>query len=69
MLFGNIDNVIELIPTIIYSKENKEFTRPIDEIEIKISIWSLDPAKDPKNNGFSISLYTFFWDLIKYDLK
>jgi hypothetical protein len=39
------------------------------EVEIKHAIWHLDPIKASGLDGFPISFYIFFWDLIKYDLK
>jgi hypothetical protein len=62
-------DLIEHIPTMITNEENSELTRPIEEDEIKNVIWSLEPNKAPGLDGFSISFYRYFWELIKFDMK
>jgi hypothetical protein len=59
----------ENIPAVVSDEENKELTRPIEEEEISSAIWSLEPNKAPRPDGFSISFYRSFWNLIKFDLK
>jgi len=62
-------DLIEHIPTMITNEENSKLTRPIEEDEIKNVIWSLEPNNAPGLDGFSISFYRYFWELIKFDMK
>jgi len=54
---------------VVTGEENNELMNPIEEAEIQSSIWNLEPNKAPRPDGFPISFYEFFGDLIKYDLK
>lgn len=66
---SNIEAMLENIPSKITNVENSDLNRPISEVEIHSAIWSLDPDKVPEPDGFTISFYCFFWNLIKIDLK
>lgn len=66
---SNVASVLEHIPSFISNEENSTLTQPISEAEIFATIWSLGPDKVPGLDGFTISFYRHFWDLIKYDLK
>jgi hypothetical protein len=65
----NVDLVLEHIPKIVFKDENIELVHPITEEKINLMIWSLGPYKAQGPDGFSISFYRNFWDLIKFDLK
>jgi hypothetical protein len=61
--------MLEHIPTLVSREENHDLMRLISEAEIFAAIWCLEPDKAPGPDGFSISFYRFFWDIIKSDLK
>jgi hypothetical protein len=61
--------LVEHIPTVITNTKKNDLNKPIEEEENKREIWSLDPNKAPRIDGFPISFYRFFGDLFKYDLK
>jgi hypothetical protein len=65
----NITTMLEHITSMITNKENIELNHPISENEIHIAIWNLEPDKAPCLDGFSISFYRFFWELIKTNFK
>ena len=66
---SNIAAMIENIPFKISNEENFDLNTPISEVEIYSSIWSLDPDKSLKSNGFTISFYHFFSNMIKTYLQ
>jgi hypothetical protein len=66
---SNIVSMLENIPFKISNEENFDLNRPISEVEIYSSIWSLDPHKSLEPNGFTISFYHFFSNMIKTYLQ
>ena len=57
-MFDNIPNVITHI-------ENVELDKEVEENDVLVSIWDLEPNKALGLDGFSIYFYTKFWRLIK----
>lgn len=66
---SNIAAMLENIPFKISNEENFDLNTPISEVEIYSSIWSLDPDKSLESNGFTISFYHFFSNMIKTYLQ
>lgn len=64
----NIGDMLEHIPTLILEEENHIPIRPIEATEVFASIWSLGLDKAHGPDGFPISFYRHFWDLIKSNL-
>ena len=56
------------IPKIIFKKDNEEIYKPIQELEIINTIWTLHLDKAPGPTGFTINIYRSAWYLIKNDL-
>lgn len=65
----NVDFMLEHIPFIVTNEDNLNRTQPISKPEIFVAIWSLGQDKALGPDGFSISFYQHFWELIKYDCK
>lgn len=64
-----MESKLEHISNIVTNEENLALTQPILETKIFTTIWSLAPDKALGPDGFTISFYRHYWDLIKHDLK
>jgi hypothetical protein len=67
-LFTILNSMLEHIPIVISEEDNQFITQPIEEAKVFTTIWSLGLDKAPGLDGFPISFYQHFWDLIKQDL-
>ena len=56
------------LPNLITDEINSSLTKEIKEVEIRNAIWTLHPNKSPALDGFTISVFRTFWDVIKKDL-
>eukprot|EP00253_Pinus_taeda_P015168 PITA_15168 len=62
------DDLLQHLHPKITDDLNKKLTAEIKEEEIVEAIWTLHPNKSPGPNGFHISFYRDYWELIKKDL-
>ena len=56
------------IPSLVSKGENDELLKPFYEQEVIDVIWSMEPDKAPRPDGFSIHFYRICWTIIKADL-
>ncbi|VFQ82564.1 unnamed protein product [Cuscuta campestris] len=65
---GNLDPIIQHIPTLITEHDNQAILQlPIEE-EIKSAIWHLNPNSSAGPDGFNGEFFRYFWDTIKMDM-
>eukprot|EP00253_Pinus_taeda_P006959 PITA_06959 len=62
------DDLLQHLHPKITDDLNKKLTAEIKEEEIADAIWTLHPNKSPGPDGFPISFYRDYWELIKKDL-
>jgi hypothetical protein len=55
------------IPSLISRDDNSILMKSFIEEEICYFIWSMEPDKDPRPDGFSIHFYRACWNIIKID--
>eukprot|EP00253_Pinus_taeda_P021062 PITA_21062 len=61
-------DLLQYLPKGVTKELNDTLNREIDEEEIKRKIWTLQPEKAPRPDGFPICFYRESWSLIKKDL-
>ncbi|VFQ83659.1 unnamed protein product [Cuscuta campestris] len=65
---GNLDPIIQHIPTLITEHDNQVILQlPIEE-EIKSAMWHLNPNSSAGPDGFNGEFFRYFWDTIKMDM-
>eukprot|EP00253_Pinus_taeda_P034106 PITA_34106 len=65
---GDYSDLLQYLPKSITQEINNTLNREIGEEEIRKAIWTLQPDKSPGLDGFPISFYREYWQLIKKDL-
>jgi hypothetical protein len=43
-------------------------TAPFSEEEVRVAVFSMRADKAPESNGFSMTFYQTYWDVVKLDL-
>eukprot|EP00253_Pinus_taeda_P029799 PITA_29799 len=61
-------DLLPYLPKGITQEINDTLNREIEEEDIRKAIWTLQPDKSPGPDGFPISFYREYWQLIKKDL-
>eukprot|EP00253_Pinus_taeda_P004290 PITA_04290 len=62
--------LLQHMPKEVTQETNSRLTRELEEEEVQKAIWSLHPDKAPGPDGFPISFYREYWQMIKkYILK
>eukprot|EP00253_Pinus_taeda_P016388 PITA_16388 len=56
------------MPKEVTQETNSRLTQEVEEEEVQKAIWSLHPDKAPGPDGFPISFYREYWQMIKKDL-
>jgi hypothetical protein len=57
--------MLQEISPLVTKSENAVVEKEIEEEEVILSIWGLEPNKAPRPDGFTISFYWACWDIIK----
>ena len=68
---GSEEDIAEFltnIPHLVSTDDNNTLLSPVMEEEISNIVWSMEPEKSPRPDGFSIHFYRKCWELIKPDL-
>lgn len=60
--------LLQYIPKEVTRETNSRLTHEVEEEEVQKAIWSLHPDKAPGPDGFPISFYREYWQMIKKDL-
>eukprot|EP00253_Pinus_taeda_P026540 PITA_26540 len=60
--------LLQHMPKDVTQETNNRLTREVEEEEVHKAIWSLHPDKAPRPDGFPISFYREYWQMIKKDL-
>eukprot|EP00253_Pinus_taeda_P012579 PITA_12579 len=60
--------LLQQIAKEVTQETNSRLVREVEEEEVQKSIWSLHPDKAPGPDGFLISFYREYWQMIKKDL-
>eukprot|EP00253_Pinus_taeda_P017813 PITA_17813 len=60
--------LLQHMPKDVTQETNNRLTREVEEEEVQKAIWSLHPDKAPGHDGFPISFYREYWQMIKKDL-
>lgn len=59
-----LDNVLRIVSESI----NKNLTKPVEDLEIKHALFSMNPNKVPGLNGLTPLFYQKFWHIIGNDI-
>eukprot|EP00253_Pinus_taeda_P010445 PITA_10445 len=60
--------LLQYMPKEVTQETNSRLTHEVEEEEVQKAIWSLHPDKVPGPDGFPISFYKEYWQMIKKDL-
>ena len=60
-----LDDILDGIPRTISDQINKNLTRPVEENEIKIAVFSMNPNKAPGPDGMTPFFFQKLWNVVK----
>ena len=63
-----MSEILEGIPLSINQEMNTKLTKPVEEDEIRVALFSMQPDKAPGQDGMSPLFFQRFWSIIKGDL-
>ena len=66
---ANSEEFLKHIPKLIDAEKNNSLSKEVTEKEVMAAIWDLHLEKSPSPDGFPISFYCTFWQIIKKDLS
>ena len=65
---GDIDKITRHVPSLITQDQNELLMKPISLVEVEEVVFQMASGKAPGLDGFIVSFFHHFWDIIKQEV-